>query len=212
MTSQTHKPESIGRILEAAEKIFSEKGFEGASISAIAKIAEVSKANIYHHFESKEALYIQVLKSACEDFGNIVDGLISDRGLLADRLGKFAGSHISDLEKRNRGTRLILRELIEGDRDRQQIFAENVASAHFKHLLSFIQDSQQSGEVREDVDPAVVAMLLLGANIFFFMAKGTLQHLDDFTLSDSPSDFGYAISDIITNGILKNKKQDRLTA
>ena len=207
MTSQNHKPESIGRILEAAEILFSEKGFEGASISAIAKVAEVSKANIYHHFESKEALYIQVLKSACADFGNIVDGLISDRGLLQDRLGKFAGSHIMDMEKRNRGTRLILRELIEGNQNRQLLFAENVASEHFKHLLSVIQNSQQSGEVREDVDPAVVAMLMLGANIFFFMAKGTLQHIDDFTLSDSPADFGHAISDIITHGIFNNKNK-----
>lgn len=205
MTLQNNKPESTKRILEAAEILFSEKGFEGTSISAIAKVAEVSKANIYHHFESKEALYIQVLKSACEDFSNIVDGLISVKGLLEDRLGKFASSHIVDMEKRNRGTRLILRELIEGDRNRQQIFAENVASDHFHHLLSVIQNSQESGAVRKDVDPAVVAMLMLGANIFFFMAKDTLQHLDDFTLSDYPEDFGYAISNIITNGISKIK-------
>lgn len=205
MTSQNLKLDAIGRILEAAEILFSEKGFEGTSISAIAKVAKVSKANIYHHFESKETLYIQVLKTACEDFGNIVDGLISDSGSLEDRLGKFVCNHILDLEKRNRGTKLILRELIEGARNRQKLVAENVASDHFKHLLSVIQNSQQSGEVREDVDPAVVAMLMLGANIFFFMAKGTLQHLDDFTLSDKPEHFGFSISDIITHGISTNK-------
>ena len=207
MALQNNKPESFGRILEAAEILFSEKGFEGTSISAIAKAAKVSKANVYHHFESKEALHILVLKSACEDFGNIVNGLISDTGLLEDRLGKFAGTHILDMERRNRGTRLILRELIEGDQNRQLLFAENVASNHFKHLLSFIQDSQQSGDVREDVDPAVVAMLLLGANVFFFMAKGTLQNLDDFTLSDNPAHFGHAISKIIAHGISKNKTE-----
>ena len=207
MSLQNQKPKSIGRILKSAEILFSEKGFEGTSISAIAKVAEVSKANIYHHFESKEALYIEVLKSACEDFGTIVDRLINDSGSLEDRFGNFVSAHILDLEKRNRGTRLILRELIEADRSRQLLFAENVASDHFKHLLGVIQNSQQSGEVREDVDPAVVATLMLGANIFFFMAKGTLQHLDDFTLSDSPADFGCAISDIITNGISENKNK-----
>jgi len=203
MTLQNHKPESTRRILEAAESLFSEKGFEGASISAIAKQAEVSKANIYHHFESKEALYMQVLQSACEDFGNIVSGLTKDEGLLEDRLGKFSSTHILDLEKRDRGTRLILRELIDGNQNRQLLFAENIASDHFKHLLDVIQNSQQSGEVREDIDPAVVATLMLGANIFFFMAKGTLQHLDDFSLSDSPAGFGNAIADIITHGICK---------
>jgi len=203
MTLQNQKPESNRRILEAAEILFSEKGFEGASISTIAKQAEVSKANIYHHFESKEALYMQVLQSACEDFGNIVSGLTHDEGLLVDRLGNFSSTHILDLERRDRGIRLILRELIDGNQNRQLLFAENIASDHFKHLLGVIKNSQQSGEVREDIDPAVVATLMLGANIFFFMAKGTLQHLDDFSLSDSPADFGNAIADIITHGISK---------
>lgn len=57
MPLQNNKPEPTRRILEAAKILFSEKGFEGTSISAIAKIAEVSKANIYHHFIKRRALY-----------------------------------------------------------------------------------------------------------------------------------------------------------
>jgi len=201
MPLQKHKQESIERILESAEILFSEKGYEGTSISAIAKFAEVSKANIYHHFESKESLYISVLKSACEDFNDVINGLVSDNQSLQERLGNFASTHIADLQKRNRGTRLILRELIEGNQNRQRLFAENVASDHFKHLLEAIRDSQTAGEVRQDVDPAVVATLLIGANIFFFMAKDTLKHLKGFTLSENPTGFGQAIANAITHGI-----------
>jgi len=54
------------KILEAALQVFIEKGFAGASISQIAKIAKINQSLIYHHFESKEDLWIYV-KIYCVD-------------------------------------------------------------------------------------------------------------------------------------------------
>lgn len=45
------------RILAAATREFSERGFDGARISAIAQRAGVSKQLIHHHFHGKEALF-----------------------------------------------------------------------------------------------------------------------------------------------------------
>jgi AcrR family transcriptional regulator len=45
-----------GEILDAATKVFSEKGFHSATLDDIASEAEVSKGSIYIHFESKEAI------------------------------------------------------------------------------------------------------------------------------------------------------------
>ncbi|MHB8850409.1 MAG: helix-turn-helix domain-containing protein, partial [Acidithiobacillus ferriphilus] len=46
------------RILAAAEKLFSDKAFDAVSMNAIALQAGISKANIYHYFPNKDALYI----------------------------------------------------------------------------------------------------------------------------------------------------------
>ena len=40
-------------ILEAAERLFAQQGYDGVSMRTIAREAGVSKANIYHHFDSK---------------------------------------------------------------------------------------------------------------------------------------------------------------
>ena len=45
------------RILDAAERLFAEKGFEGASVRDLAAAAEVNLAAIHYHFGGKEALY-----------------------------------------------------------------------------------------------------------------------------------------------------------
>lgn len=53
-------------ILAAALTVFIEKGFAGASISQIAKSAQVNQSLIYHHFKSKEDLWCCV-KKYCVD-------------------------------------------------------------------------------------------------------------------------------------------------
>ena len=62
-------------ILKAALTIFIKKGYAGASISQIAKIAKVNQSLIYHHFKSKEDLWVCVKKycvdEATKDFQHI---------------------------------------------------------------------------------------------------------------------------------------------
>lgn len=50
------------RILDAAEIVFSEHGFNGASLETIAERAGLSKQNMLYYFPSKESLYQNVLK------------------------------------------------------------------------------------------------------------------------------------------------------
>ena len=57
-----------GRILDAAERVFLERGFQSASIDEIAARAPASKPTIYGHFAGKEALFAAVV-------ARIIDGL-----------------------------------------------------------------------------------------------------------------------------------------
>src|SRR5712692_5673354 len=50
------------RILEAASRVFSDRGYDRASIDQIAAEAGITKPVIYHHFDSKQELYIALLE------------------------------------------------------------------------------------------------------------------------------------------------------
>src|ERR1700752_4573013 len=52
------------RIMKAAERLFAESGYDGTSIRAIVAKAKVNQAAINYHFEGKDGLYREVLRTA----------------------------------------------------------------------------------------------------------------------------------------------------
>ena len=53
-------------ILNAAERLFAERGFHAASMDAIADAAGIAVGSIYHHFGNKERLYLALVERALE--------------------------------------------------------------------------------------------------------------------------------------------------
>jgi AcrR family transcriptional regulator len=52
------------RILKAAERLFADRGYDGTSVRAIVSKARVNQAAINYHFEGKDGLYREVLRTA----------------------------------------------------------------------------------------------------------------------------------------------------
>lgn len=69
--SKTHKrrkpPRKNAIVLAAAEQAFVEYGYAGTSVDEIAERAGVSKRTVYSNFETKEALYNEVVRKLCAD-------------------------------------------------------------------------------------------------------------------------------------------------
>ncbi len=74
--------QSRRHILEAALDLMAQRGYAGASISAISKQSGLPVSSIYWHFESKEGLLAAVLEDGARNF---VDGL--------PKFEKLKGSH-----------------------------------------------------------------------------------------------------------------------
>src|SRR5260221_88352 len=59
-------------IMDAARQVFEAEGLDGASLRAIAMAAGYTPAALYFHFESKEAIYAEVLRESLADLANAV--------------------------------------------------------------------------------------------------------------------------------------------
>lgn len=73
-------------ILDAARRAFEADGLEGASLRSIAAGAGYTPAALYFHFESKEAIYAEVLRSSLANLQQTVNRSIVRAKAPADRL------------------------------------------------------------------------------------------------------------------------------
>jgi len=82
---QQNKIERERRILEAALKVFSEMGYSGANMDAVALEAGLSKPTLYQYFQSKEALFSAMMLGERDQMLAVFEHP-SDRGMVADLL------------------------------------------------------------------------------------------------------------------------------
>ena len=62
MTSQRRGEETRSHILQAAEECFAQYGYDATSVAEICRRAGVTKGGFYHHFPSKQALFLELLE------------------------------------------------------------------------------------------------------------------------------------------------------
>ncbi len=195
-------PECQGRsaILAVAKIHFAEQGYHGATLSKIAACARVSKANIFHHFGSKEGLYLAVLRDYCEQLSPFQEGQALTAATHAEQLQRFAQKHLENMLNEQGAIQLFLRELLSKDSLRKEVLAHRVLEDNFARLVQMVRRGQEAGEIRRNIDPAILAVVLLGADVFFFMARDVFCHFRDVFFADAPGEYSAALSDLLLRG------------
>jgi AcrR family transcriptional regulator len=60
---QQRSEETHAHILEAANRLFSKSGYDATSVAEICQAAGVSKGAFYHHFSTKQAIFLELMES-----------------------------------------------------------------------------------------------------------------------------------------------------
>ena len=190
-------------ILEAAEILFAEKGFDAVSMSAIAKLANTSKPNIYHHFKNKNELYLAIIKTAVQRASGLLNELEVAPGTFRQRLAGFAAGQLDNIFEHGRSTQLVLREALSGNSERGREIANYMVSEVFSRLVAMIRQGQQGGELRSDIDPTLAAFMIEAANMFYFQTTPMMKNIPEINYSDDAGEFSEGVMDIIFNGVLQ---------
>lgn len=78
------------RILDAAKKVFLERGFEGASVDEIADVARAGKPTIYARFPGKEALFGAVMARKVREHTSVYESIEPTGATIEERLASIA--------------------------------------------------------------------------------------------------------------------------
>jgi len=139
-----------------------------------------------------------------------VEGLASGTGDFDKRLRVFAKAYQYHLFDRRLSSRLLLREALSGDEQKSKTIADQVVGNVFRRMISILCAGQDAGVLRDELDPALCAFLLMGANVFFFQAQGILKHFPEAGFARDADCFSDGMVDVLLNGMMT--KTDKATS
>ena len=90
LTQERRRQLTRDHLLAAAAQVFAERGFHGATLDEVARVAGFSKGAVYSNFESKDDLFLALFKAGYErEMARLVATLEASDVPPADRLSDF---------------------------------------------------------------------------------------------------------------------------
>jgi AcrR family transcriptional regulator len=158
-----HREADLAGLLEAAERVFSEKGYHATSIRDIAREAGFSVGGVYQFFTSKDELYLRVVENQWEFFFSLLDQAKQAEGARA-KLEALTAAMFRTFEERRGFFRLFLSERGRLTAAFSGQIAERVG-AHTRRLreqlVGLMRQGVEDGTLRPG-DPGMLASAYLG--------------------------------------------------
>jgi TetR/AcrR family fatty acid metabolism transcriptional regulator len=150
------------RILDAAIKVFAEKGFFSAKVSEIAREAGVADGTIYLYFRSKDDLLISLFEDRMERINAALRVRLAQEPTAIAKLRRFIEMHLELVEHQRALVEVLTVELRQSAKFMREY--KNPKFGEFlKVLAGIVEEGQRSGELRTDISPPLVARAVFGA-------------------------------------------------
>ena len=148
-------------IIRAAEKVISQKGYAATSIADILEAADISRGTFYIYFESREALFHELIDGFVRQLMDCIQVIRKEDG---DPLQLLLANvrRVVDLFLDNRElTIVLLREAVAHDRSVDQKLQQLYAFLR-ENVVGALRNGAEWGLIRK-VDEDVVALALIGS-------------------------------------------------
>lgn len=158
------------RILTVATRLFAHRGYGGTSVREVVEAAGVTKPTLYYWFASKEALYLESVRSQLGNLHELVREAIQGRGTVRERLEHFLERYLGSALENRDGTLLVLKASYPTDHTLPVV---DVATSLFESvapLAGLLAEGIAKGELRDDLDLHFAVFALVGTANMHLMA------------------------------------------
>lgn len=190
-------------ILQVAEQLFAEEGFDGTSVRDIAKKANINIAMISYYFGSKEklleALVIYRIKAMSMHLENLYQENISP----LDKIDKLIAYYIQRVHQNRSIYQILHFELSNNKREiNLQAFTE-VKKNNLRFLENIIKEGQEQGVFQPNINVVLLPTIILGSYIHMHMNKVYYKEILNL---NTEADFEHYVHTELTAHIQKTIK------
>lgn len=173
------------QILEVAETLFAEKGFDGTSIRDISKMAKINIAMVSYYFGSKEKLLESLILFKTSGLKEQLVNLIDENLEPVEKINKLIELYINRISCNKGIYRILHFELSSKKRVLDILSFSEIKKANLKSLELIIQEGQAKGVFRKDVIIPLITPTILGTYFHFNMNKPFFEELLDLKTEES---------------------------
>ena len=187
------------QILQAAVRAFARKGYHACRVSDIAKEAGVAYGLVYHYYRSKETLLEAIFK---ETWGAMLETIRSVEELdepAREQVRKVTEIVLRTWKRDPELVRVLVREVTRSTQLQEETEEIDLA---YRALQRIVEQGQQTGEFRSDLDARLTATIWYGAleEILTGWAFGQLPDRDD-----DVSRAEHAVVEIVAGGLAQDR-------
>jgi AcrR family transcriptional regulator len=156
---QQRSEETRTKIMDSAIKLFSARGFAAASVDDICEEAGISKGAFYHHFESKQALFIALLDGWLQAIDTAIEA--SKDKTAPETFTQMTEAFPYLFETAGEGLPMFLEFWLQASRDKK-IWEASIAPyrRYHKYFTSLIKKGVEEGSFVE-VDPELASRMIV---------------------------------------------------
>jgi AcrR family transcriptional regulator len=157
-------------IVEAAGRLFGERGYDATRLDDIAAAAGVTKPILYRHFDTKRALYLALLERHRDDLGSFA-AMFPDEGTPEQRLRAVLEIWIDYVEAHSYAWRMLLRDT--GGGPEIQAFRLEVHARAREVLAGIIRSLSEVPIPRRELEPLAELMSMGMAATVLWWIEGS---------------------------------------
>ena len=154
-------------ILDVAEKVFSDMGFDGASTRMISGEAGVNMAMLNYYFGSKEGLFLAVFDRKITSFQDILQNIGNDDTIGSwTKIETYIDLYSERVVNNNCFQKLLYQEMSINRRTDLSDKIRDILMKNVSELYKILQDGIDKGEFNKDIDLQMVCATLYGTKNF----------------------------------------------
>lgn len=169
-------------ILQAAVRLFCERGYEGTTIREIANELGVAEGLLYHYFTSKSELVAECWRR--HQWHGRLSSIVRSAGQrpVEDVIHNLLREHLRVIYEHGSAFRMHAAEMLRDGAlaELSQRFDDDARTV----IAAYISQNQARGRIRSDLDPHVITGALMGMVVTFFVVHGRKEAPEWERLSD----------------------------
>src|SRR5262245_9631302 len=190
------------QIIDAAARIFAERGFHGATTQDIADVLGIRQASLYYYFSSKEAALELVCLRGVEGFFEAARAIAGRPEKARNRMISLIESHLSPLVDRSDFVKVFLNERQHLPRESRRRIGR--WSRGLERIFEdVIREGIAKGEFRADLDIRLATLAILG----MCNATSSWQRKENIAVRDIADEFARLVIDGMGKGPTERRKR-----